>query len=99
MSRERQVQLLGEGAEAEWIGAFRTTIDHGYSISDTSTTPDQVSIAAPIFEVDGTPTAAVVVSAPIPRLPEELRPALGELVARTARGLSRGVPAQWPATA
>jgi IclR family acetate operon transcriptional repressor len=41
-------------------------------------------VAAPIRDTHGRPEAAVSVSAPIHRLPEEKRPRLGGLVAEVA---------------
>jgi DNA-binding IclR family transcriptional regulator len=92
MSRERQIELLGRKPNKTELDAFAATLDQGYSISLSDIVTGSVNIAAPIFAVDGVPIAAVVLSAPRERLAGEDRARVGQMVAQTARSLSRGAP-------
>lgn len=92
MSPERQTELIGRPPDEAWQAEFALTLDRGYAFSDTSQFADLISVAAPVFDMDGNPVAAVVVSAPMPRLPEALHFDMGEKVAETARRLSRSMP-------
>ena len=89
LNRERQIKLLGKAPDEAWHEAFKTTRANGWSVSDIGLLAEQISVAAPIFEVDGMPSAAVVITAPAGRMPEEARPALGAMVLEAARRLSR----------
>jgi DNA-binding IclR family transcriptional regulator len=93
MTPERQRELLGEAPDAALLKHFAATRENGYSISDGDVAIGSTNVAAPIIEADGRPVAAVVISAPTDRIGRGQHREFGELVASTARGLSRGVPA------
>jgi len=87
--RQRQALLGGEPEQA-LLDEFAATRARGYAISVGDVTEGSTNIAAPIFELDGSPAGAVVVSAPSERLPAERHAAVGAMVLRAARELSRG---------
>jgi IclR family acetate operon transcriptional repressor len=51
-----------------------------------------VTIAAPVFEVDGRPIGAVAISGPAERMPPDSHPRSAELVCQAANLLSRSAP-------
>jgi IclR family acetate operon transcriptional repressor len=51
-----------------------------------------MTIAAPVFEIDGRPIGVVAISGPAERMPPDSHPGLAEAVCRAANRLSRGVP-------
>lgn len=90
MTEERQTQLLGNRPDAELLEEFAVTRKRGFSVSHGEVTSGATTIAAPILEVDGLPSAAVAVSAPSGRMPGSKHAAIGAMVCRAARKLSRG---------
>jgi len=92
MSTERQIEMLGAPPDAALLRHFAATREHGYSISDGDVAAGSTNVAAPIIESDGRPVAAVVISAPTDRIARSQHREFGEMVAKTARELSRGVP-------
>ncbi len=93
MTREQQIELLGEPPDAELLAQFAMTLKRGYSVSDGEVVAGSTNIAAPIFEMDGRPVGAVVVSAPSERLTAKRHKPVGTMVLRTAQSLSRSAPA------
>jgi DNA-binding IclR family transcriptional regulator len=93
MTREQQIDLLGEAPNARLMSEFATTLKSGYSVSDGDVIAGSTNIAAPILELDGRPVGAVVVSGPSERLTGKHQRKVGAMVLRTARSLSRSVPA------
>jgi DNA-binding IclR family transcriptional regulator len=93
MSAERQVEMLGGPPDSALLRHFAATRANGYSISDGDVAAGSTNVAAPIIESDGRPIAAVVISAPTDRIARTHHREFGEMVAKTARELSRGVPA------
>jgi DNA-binding IclR family transcriptional regulator len=93
MTREQQIELLGEAPDARLLAEFATTLKLGYSVSDGDVIDGSTNLAAPILEVDGRPIGAIVVSGPSERLTPKLQRKVGAMVLRTARSLSHGVPA------
>jgi len=89
MSEERQIQLLGKPPEAALLNLFALTRKRGYAVSEGEVTAGATTIAAPILEMDGHPSAAIAVSAPSARLPASSHGRIGAMVCRAARGLSR----------
>ncbi|WP_176562054.1 IclR family transcriptional regulator [Mycolicibacterium palauense] len=91
LSDERQAELLGEPPDA----AFRTLLDtcraQGYAASSDVNAPS-MTIAAPVFEVDGRPIGVVAISGPAERMPADSIPALAERVRRAANALSHNAP-------
>jgi IclR family acetate operon transcriptional repressor len=92
MTREQQIELLGEPPDAKLLAEFATTLKRGYSVSDGDVVAGSTNIAAPILEDDGRPVGAVVVSGPSDRLTAKHQKNVGAMLLRTARGLSRSAP-------
>jgi IclR family acetate operon transcriptional repressor len=89
---DRQQEMLGGPPVEELRRSFAETLSRGYAVSAGLYYPGLTNIAAPIFEADGSPAGAVVVTGPSERLAEADYPRLGALAAATARGLSAGRP-------
>jgi len=91
LSAERQAELLGEPPDA----AFRALLDacrvRGYAASDEVNAPT-MTIAAPVFEVDGRPIGVVAISGPAERMQPDSIPHLADLVCQAANVLSRSAP-------
>lgn len=94
MTPDQQVEYLGEPPDAAMLAHFADTVARGYAISMGDVVPGSTNIAAPVFEFDGRPIGAVLISAPNDRATEDDYARLGELVASTARRLSRGTAPQ-----
>ena len=90
MTEERQIQLLGKAPDAQLLDEFALTRKRGYSVSDGEVSAGATTIAAPILEVDGRPSAAIAVSAPSGRMPPANRVKIGAMVSKAARKLSHG---------
>jgi DNA-binding IclR family transcriptional regulator len=89
MTEERQAQLLGKPPDAALLNEFATTRKRGYSVSEGGVVAGSTTIAAPILEVDGRPSAAIVISAPSGRMSVSNQRRIGVMVCRAARKLSR----------
>jgi len=87
-----QSEFLGGPPDEELQASLALTISRGYSVSEGDVVTGSTNLAAPIFEWDGRPVAAVLISAPSDRASEADCKRLGGLVAATARSLSRGKP-------
>ena len=87
LSPARQLELLGAPPDAAMKAEFEAMRARGYSISVGDVAEDSTSIAAPIFEMDGVPVGAIVVSGPSDRL-SEAHPRIGAMVEKAARALS-----------
>jgi DNA-binding IclR family transcriptional regulator len=92
MTRQQQIELLGEPPDARLLAEFAATLKRGYSVSDGDVIAGSTNIAAPILELDGRPIGAVVVSGPSERLMPKQQRKAGALVLQTARSLSRSTP-------
>ena len=90
MSLERQQEFLGAAPSPALMRDFATAQAQGYFVSEDDNVGGSINIAAPLFEADGRPLGALVLSAPKQRLTTEHYVRLGEMVARAARSLSRG---------
>jgi IclR family acetate operon transcriptional repressor len=90
MTEERQIQLLGKAPDARLLEEFALTRKRGFSVSDGEVSTGATTIAAPILEVDGRPSAAVAVSAPSGRMPASTHVKIGTMVCKAARKLSHG---------
>jgi IclR family acetate operon transcriptional repressor len=90
MPAERQAAFLGTAPDAAMRKQFALTIAKGYAVSRGDVFAGSANIAAPIFEPDGSPVGAVLISVPNDRagVEEELR--LGGMVKSAAARLSRG---------
>ena len=94
LSEQRQEEMLEGAPDAELQEMLELTLERGYSVMTNIPVLGVTSIAAPVFEADGTPRAAVVVISPAERMPVERQAPVGEQVRRAAQILSYGVPAQ-----
>jgi IclR family acetate operon transcriptional repressor len=94
MPPERQREYIGEDPDAEMLALFGRTIELGYAVSRGDVFAGSTNIAAPIFEMDGRPIGAVLISVPNDRAGPSEEARLGELVQRVASALSRGSAAR-----
>lgn len=92
MPAEMQELHLGEAPDAALRGHYAQTRDHGYAVSHGDVFAGSTNIAAPIFERDGSPIGAVLVSLPNERAGADEVARIGALVRATAERLSRGAP-------
>jgi IclR family acetate operon transcriptional repressor len=92
LSTERRIEMLGAAPDKDLLDKFERTLRDGYAVA-TDLRHGVTSIVAPIFEADGSPVAAVTVTAPTERLGPEKYTKIGALVLRAAHNLSRGRPA------
>jgi IclR family acetate operon transcriptional repressor len=83
LSRERQTELLGEPPDAEFLGLLDACRARGYAASSEVNAP-AMTIAAPVFDVDGRPIGVVAISGPAERMPPDSHPRLAELVCQAA---------------
>jgi DNA-binding IclR family transcriptional regulator len=89
----RQAELLGwSPPDAALRASFEATFAQGYAISEDDHGGGSINIAAPVFEVDGWPVAAVLLSAPRERLKPADYARTGAMVLQTARELSLARP-------
>lgn len=95
LSPDRRLRLLGETPDVAMLESLETFRTQGYAVS-SDVDDRSVNIAAPVFEVDGRPVGAVLVTAPAERLlePDHARTAI--LVRDAAKLLSRGRPPSRP---
>jgi len=96
MSPEEQAAYLGEAPDAAMLEHFVETVEQGYAISIGDVVPGSTNIASPIFEMDGRPIGAVLISAPSDRAIADDYARLGAMAAATAQRLSRGSAPQTP---
>jgi IclR family acetate operon transcriptional repressor len=89
MRPEQQIEYLGEAPDAPLLAEFAQMRERGYSYSDGELHEGSSTIAAPIIEVDGYPSAAIVVVGPSERLIPK-RAEVGAMVMAAARSLSHG---------
>ncbi len=90
MTAAEHVQYLGAAPDAELLQHFEDTIERGFAVSRGDVFAGSNNIAAPIFEMDGRPIGAVLISVPNDRAGPEDVERLGQLVRETAQRLSRG---------
>lgn len=88
LSPERQAELLGGPPDAEFLALLDACRARGYAASSEVNAP-AMTIAAPVFEVDGRPIGVVAISGPAERMRPESHAHLAELVCRAANLLSR----------
>jgi IclR family acetate operon transcriptional repressor len=91
MSPERRLELIGQPPHAAELEAYAETLARGYAISIGVLFPGFTTLAAPVFEADARPVAAVCLSAPADRLPLADYDRAGAMVRAAALGLSRGL--------
>jgi IclR family acetate operon transcriptional repressor len=90
MSPEQQKEFLPGPPGAAEVAAFAATVSRGYAISSNVVVEGFTNIAAPVFETDGRPIGAVLVTGPNDRLLPERHHAIGAMVCAAAGQLSRG---------
>ena len=90
MPPDKQREFLGQSPDAAMRADFEETAARGYVVSHGGVIQGSTNIAAPVFEANGDPVAAVLISAPHDRVGDSEYARLGALVAATARRLSRG---------
>jgi IclR family acetate operon transcriptional repressor len=91
LSPERQVELLGEPPDAEFLAILDACRARGYAASGEVNAP-AMTIAAPVFEVDGRPIGVVAISGPAERMLPGSHPRFAELVCQAANQLTRTAP-------
>ncbi|MFV8054305.1 IclR family transcriptional regulator [Mycobacterium sp. 48b] len=91
LSRERQVELLGDTPDDAYSAHLETCRARGYAASNGVNEPS-MTIAAPVFEADGRPLGVVAISGPAERMPQRSLAGFAELVCQAANLLSRGNP-------
>jgi IclR family transcriptional regulator, acetate operon repressor len=89
MSPTQQLQYLEEAPDAAMLAEFAQTYERGFAVSRRDEFAGSTNIAAPIFEMDGRPVGAVLISIPNDRAGPEEEERLGHLVRETAQHLSR----------
>lgn len=99
LAQEEQERLLGAAPDAMLRASFRETLATGYAISEDATGGGSIIVAAPIFEMDGRPSAAICLSAPAERLPLAAREGVAMKVLQTAQSLSQAPPRVGPTMA
>jgi len=89
LSLARQTELLGDPPDAKFLALLEECRARGYAASSEVDEPS-MTIAAPVFGVDGRPIGAVAISGPAERMPPDDHPRLAEYVCQAANRLSRG---------
>jgi DNA-binding IclR family transcriptional regulator len=92
MPAEMQERYLGGPPDHAMREQFRLTLERGYAVSRGDVAAGSNNIAAPVFEIDGRPIGAVLVSIPNERATPDRVEQVGQMVLQTAQRLSRGAP-------
>ncbi len=92
MSKKEQLDMMGVMPDARMLKHFNHTLECGFAVSSGDVYSGSTNIAAPIFESDGRPIAAIVVSAPSDRLAKKHHDTVGALAVKAAKKISRGAP-------
>lgn len=98
LPRDEQKAMLGRVPTAGELEQFEITRRQGYAINVTPYSHTDggreaigsANIGSPIFDHDGLPVAALVISGPNVRLPPECHERFGQLAAEAAREVSAG---------
>jgi DNA-binding IclR family transcriptional regulator len=90
MDAVQQHAFLGFSPDFELLGKFAETVTNGFAVSRGDVFPGSTNIAAPVFEMDGRPIGAVLISVPNDRAGAAEEARLGAMVRATAERLSRG---------
>lgn len=98
LARNEQEAMLGRAPTAEELKQFEVTRRQGYAVNVTSFSHTDggreaigsANIGAPIFDHDGLPIAALVISGPSERLPPDCHDRYGRLAAEAAGEVSAG---------
>lgn len=92
MAEDERTAMLGVPPDARMRDHFSRTLELGYAVSVGDVYSGSTNIAAPIFQADGRPIAAIVVSAPADRITRSDYAKVGTQVLRAAQRLSTGAP-------
>lgn len=92
MPAGQQAAFLRQKPDAAMREAFAETVAKGYAVSRGDVFAGSANIAAPIFERDGSPMGAVLISVPNDRASDAEERRLGQMALSAATRLSRGVP-------
>lgn len=92
MSAEDLLAMLGAPPDKRMHKHFTRTLELGYAVSMGDVYSGSTNIGAPIFEADGRPVGAIIVSAPSDRLTPDQHATVGAKVLQAARRLSSGRP-------
>jgi DNA-binding IclR family transcriptional regulator len=90
MPPRQQMQYLKEAPDKALLKEFARTCERGFAVSRGDVFAGSTNIAAPIFEVDGRPSGAVLISIPNDRAGPKEERRIGRMVQETAQRLSRG---------
>lgn len=71
-----------------FINELQETLVRGFAIDNQENELGGRCVAAPVFDYQGTPVAAISISVPIQRFPENKIPEFGEMVNQAARAIS-----------
>lgn len=83
-----QERLLAHPISDVWRKEFAATRERGYAVNDGDIEPSAVAMAAAVFEREGAPSGAIVLTGPAERLPPKRRAELGETLRAAAQQLS-----------
>lgn len=98
LGRREQETLLGRVPTGDEQEQFEITRQRGYAVNVTSHSHTaggreaigSANIGSPIFDHDGQPIAALVISGPIERMPPDCHERFGQLAFEAAREVSAG---------
>ena len=96
MSAMQQLQYLGAAPDRALLKEYSRTLAHGFAVSRGDVFAGSTNIAAPIFEMDGQPIGAVLISLPNDRAGPKEERRLGQLAQETAQRLSRADAPKMP---
>jgi IclR family acetate operon transcriptional repressor len=91
LSPDRQAELLGGPPDAAFLAVLDACRASGYAASGEVNAP-AMTIAAPVFDVDGRPIGVVAISGPVERMPPDSHSRFAEQVCQAANLLSRSAP-------
>ncbi|RYD88100.1 MAG: IclR family transcriptional regulator [Sphingomonadales bacterium] len=95
MTPDQQARLLGRAPDAELAATLSEVRERGWSLNDGAVVHGSANIGAAILDPDGSPVAALVVSAPSERMPAADRPRIGLMLIDAVRRLSRVEQSFW----
>jgi IclR family acetate operon transcriptional repressor len=98
LGQPEQETMLGRAPTSEELDQFEVTRTQGYAVNVTSHSHTDggreaigsANIGSPVFDHDGLPIAALVISGPSERLPTSCHEQFGQLAAEAAREISAG---------
>lgn len=88
LPEEEQARLLGRAVSPEQREEFAATRQRGYAVNDGDIEPSAVAMASAVFERQGAPAGALLLTGPGERLPPARRAELGQKLRDAAAQLS-----------